>query len=306
MGENSRTPSDFDWNNLKAFLAVARTGKLTAAATRLRSDHTTVARRISAIEQSLGARLFDRSPTGYNLTKDGAQLLTTAEAMESLALTAQAGIGHSDLAVSGAVRIGAPEGFGSYFLAPRMAPLIEQYPGLQVELVAISGVLSLSKREAELAITLSAPSEGRLVARKLTDYRLGLFAAPTYLERRPPIDTLSDLVHHRLIGYIKDLLHAPELDYMATVDVNIDAAFTSSNLIAQFRAAISGVGVCILPKFIAAQEPRLLPVLADEVNIRREFWLTTHADLRNLARVKAVSAFITDSVKAASDIFLGC
>ncbi len=305
LGENPHTRADFDWNDLKAFLAVARTGRLTAAAARLRADHTTVARRIGAVERSLGARLFDRAPTGYSLTADGERLAVTAEAMESLALTARSAIGGADVAAAGAVRIGAPEGFGSYFLAPRLAGLIDRHPGLSVELVAIPGTLSLSKREADVAVTLSAPSEGRLVSRKLTDYRLGLYAAPSYLARRPPIRIRADLAGHRFIGYIQDLLYAPELDYMGAPDVEIAAAITSSNLIAQFQAALAGAGLCILPHFIAAREPGLAAVLPDKVSLTRAFWLTTHADLKGLARVKAVSGFITEAVKAARGVFLG-
>src|SRR3712207_3284461 len=104
--------ADFDWNDLRAFLAVARTGRLTAAAQRLGADHTTVARRITALERSLKAKLFDRAPTGYSLTEHGERLMPQAEAMESLAVAAQAEVGEADLSVSGTVRIGAPEGFG--------------------------------------------------------------------------------------------------------------------------------------------------------------------------------------------------
>ncbi len=156
-----------------------------------------------------------------------------------------------------------------------------------------------------MAVTLSAPSEGRLVTRKLTEYRLGLFAAPRYLERHPPIRARSDLSHHRFIGYIQDLLYAPELDYLATANVDVVATFASSNLIAQFQAALGGAGICILPNFIAAGEPGLTPVLSDQVSLTRTFWLTTHANLRDLVRIKVVSTFIVNAVKAASDVFLG-
>jgi DNA-binding transcriptional LysR family regulator len=118
-----RTLADFNWNDLRAFLAVARTGRLTTAAGRVGMDHTTVARRIAALEDGLGARLFDRSPQGYALTPHGERLMPTAEKIESLTLRAASELGESDQALSGTVRIGAPEGFGSYVLAPLMAKL---------------------------------------------------------------------------------------------------------------------------------------------------------------------------------------
>ena len=295
----------FDWNDLQAFLAVARTGRLTAAAAQLGADHTTVGRRITALEKALKAKLFDRSPTGYGLTEHGERLLPRAEAMESLALSAQGEVGEADLSVSGAVRIGAPEGFGSYFLAPRLAALSERHPELELQIVAMPGVLSLSKREADVAVALSRPREGRLAARKLTDYRLGLYAAPAYLEGRAPITTRRQLGGHRFVGYIEELLYAPELDYLQAPDVEIRAQLKSSNLIAQLRATLAGAGLCVLPEFIAAQEPGLVQVLPDKVCLIRALWLVTHADLRELARVKTVTEFITEAVRAERTLFLG-
>ena len=296
--------ADFDWNDLQAFLAVARTGRLTAAAARLGADHTTVARRITALERGLKAKLFNRSPTGYSLTPQGERLMPSAESIESLALTAQSEVGEADLSVSGTVRIGAPEGFGSYFLAPRMCRLAEAHPDLEIQLVAIPSLLSLSKREADMAIALSPPAEGRLLARKLTDYRLGLYAAPAYLEARPPIESRADLQGQRFIGYIEELLYAPELDYMAAPDVDIVVRLKSSNLIAQLRACLAGAGLCVLPVFIAANEPGLVRVLPQHVGLTRALWLLTHADLKGLARIRAAGDFIVDEVRAARDLFV--
>jgi DNA-binding transcriptional LysR family regulator len=297
--------AEFDWDSLKTFLAVARTGRLTAAAQRLGADHTTVSRRISGLETSLGASLFHRAPTGYTLTSHGERLLSTAEAMESLSLAAQTDVGGADLRVTGAVRIGAPEGFGSAFLAPRLGVLAERHPELRIELVAIAGVFSLSKREADIAIHLSPPAEGRLVARKLTDYRLGLYASHAYLAGTPRIGRREDLPDHRFIGYIEDLLTTSELDYLRQGEIPIDAQIKSSNLIAQLAAARAGAGICVLPHFIAREEPELAPVLPAEVGLTRSFWLVTHADLRNLARVRETADFIVEEAKKAKAAFLG-
>lgn len=295
--------SDFNWNDLRAFLAVARTARLTTAAARLGMDHTTVGRRIAALETGLGARLFDRSPQGYALTPHGERLMPTAERIESLTLTAAADLGEADQAVTGVVRIGAPEGFGSYVLAPLMAPLAERHPGLDIQLVAISGVLSLSKREADIAVTLSTPREGRLVSRKLTDYGLSLYAAPAYLDARPPIRTRADMAGQRFVGYIEDLLYSPELDYMQAPDVDIHVSVQSSNLIAQLQATLAGAGLCVLPDFIAAKQPGLVRVLPDAVHLERSLWLVVHADLRNLARIRVVTDMIAASVRADRDLF---
>ena len=295
--------SDFNWNDLRAFLAVARTARLTTAAARLGMDHTTVGRRIAALETGLGARLFDRSPQGYALTPHGERLMPTAERIESLTLTAAADLGEADQAVTGVVRIGAPEGFGSYVLAPLLAPLADAHPGLDIQLVAISGVLSLSKREADIAVTLSAPREGRLVSRKLTDYGLSLYAAPSYLDARPPIRTRADMEGQRFVGYIEDLLYSPELDYMQAPDVDIHVSVQSSNLIAQLQATLAGAGLCVLPDFIATKQPGLVRVLPDAVHLERSLWLVVHADLRNLARIRVVTDMIAASVRADRNLF---
>lgn len=295
---------EFNWNHLQTFLAVARCGRLTSAAAKLNSDHTTLSRRITGLEQSLDAKLFERFPTGYVLTPEGERLLPVAEQMERLALSAQDEVGGTALALTGTVRIGVPEGFGSYFLAPRICKLADRHDGLALQLIAGPALYSLAKREADVIVTLSRPSEGRLFARKLTDYRLGLYASRSYLADRPPIAGTGDLQQHRFIGYIGDLLYAPELDYLHQINPAISPTIESSNLVAQLRAAVAGAGLCILPDFIALHEPELEPVLAGEVSLIRSFWMVAHADLKDLARIKLSMAFIAEEVSAAADLFL--
>lgn len=296
--------SEFNWNHLQTFLAVARCGRLTSAAARLSSDHTTLSRRITSLEQALDAKLFERLPTGYVLTSEGERLLPVAEQMERLALSAEDEVGGAALALSGPVRIGVPEGFGSYFLAPRISKLADKHPALSLQLIAGPALYSLAKREADVIVTLSRPGEGRLYARKLTDYRLGLYGAKRYLDVRPAIAGVADLQQHRFIGYIGDLLHAPELDYLHKLNPAIVASIESSNLVAQLRAAIAGAGLCVLPDFIAMHEPELVPVLREEVSLTRSFWMVAHADLKDLARIKRTMSFIADEVSDAQASFL--
>jgi DNA-binding transcriptional LysR family regulator len=224
--------------------------------------------------------------------------------METQALAVSSEIGGADLALSGTVRIGAPDGFGTLFLAPRLAAFANQYPDLEVQVVAMPRLLSLSKREADVAISLAPPKEGKIVARKLTDYRLGLYASPDYLERAKPIATADDLHDHDVIGYIDDLIFTPELDYLDEVSKGLRPRLQSSNLVAQMQAALAGAGVCVLPYFVAIQDPRLVPVLPDTVSIVRSFWLIVHADLKEVARIRATMDFLVREVKAARGAFL--
>ncbi len=294
----------FDWNDLKHFLEVARRGKLVLAAKGLRVDHTTVSRRIAALERATGTKLFDKTERGYCLTWAGERLLPVAEEMENAALRAQEDLADGSKQLSGSVRLGAPDGFGSFFLAPRLPYLTGKYPGLEIDLVALPRYLSLSKREADLAVTLARPSTGRLYARKLTDYQLQLFASDEYLEKHGPIHSKKSLRNHQLIGYIDDLIFAPELRYMEAVGKNLHVSFRSTNLIAQRQAVLAGRGICILPRFMTLGDQRFTPVLSDEVRLVRSFWLLIHEDMRGLARVREMADFVTAITRKERNLFI--
>jgi DNA-binding transcriptional LysR family regulator len=293
----------FDWDDLRFFLAVARAGRLTIAARRLGADHATVSRRVTSLEAALKATLFERRPQGYALTAQGERLVIAAEAIESAALAAASEIGGADLALSGAVRIGAPDGFGTLFLAPRAVRLSERYPELEIQLVAMPRLLSLSKREADVAIALSPPKEGKVVARKLTDYRLALYAAPAYLAGAAAIRSAEDLSGHPLISYIDDLIITPELDYLDEIAKGLRPRLQFSTLVAQMHCAMTGAGICVLPHFMAAGRPELVPVLP-EIQLTRTFWLIVHAELKDVARIRAAVDFLVRETRAARAIFL--
>ena len=203
------------------------------------------------------------------------------------------------------MRIGAPDGFGTAFLAPRLAPFADRYPDLDLQLVATARLFSLSKREADIAISLTMPKEGRIVGRKLLDYRLGLYAAPAYLDRHPKITARADLPRHRFVGYIEELLFTPELDYLPQVSPKISARFRSANLIAQLNATLSGFGIAVLPHFMASEHPILKAVLPDEISITRTFFMLMHADSKDLARIRAVADYISEIVERERGLFSG-
>ncbi len=293
----------FDWDDLRFFLAVARAGRLTAAARQLEADHTTVSRRISALEGALRAKLFERRPQGYSLTEQGERLLGLAEGMETQALAVASQVGGADLALSGTVRIGAPDGIGTYFLAPELGALAERHPSLTLQLVALPRTFSLSRREADIAITLEQPTEGRLVSRKLTDYRLRLYASKDYLARHGPMADLADLSGKTLVTYVADLIYSPVLDYFSGLEKYTARRYECASVVAQLEAVRAGVGVGILHDYAVRQFPELQAVLP-EVSYLRTYWLVTHADLRNLRRVEEVYSFILSRVRANRGLFV--
>ena len=294
----------FDWNLIRSFLAITRAGSLTAAAKQLKIDYSTLSRRIVALEGSLGAQLFDRRTSGSSLTEAGERLLETAEKMDHLASSVEQTIGDATLQAAGAVRIGTPDGFGTKFLASRLGMLSDRHPDLSVELVAMPREFSLSKREADIAVSLTQPNEGRLHARKLTDYELGLYASKDYLGGHANIASVADVSSHRFISYIDDLIFSPELEYAHFVSPDLQPAIKSSNLIAQLNSTIAGAGICVLPCFIADDEPKLVRVLRGEFKLVRTFWLVLHSDLRNIARVRVTADFIVEQVAQSHTRFL--
>lgn len=294
----------FDWNLVRSFLAITRAGSLTAAAKTLKIDYSTLSRRIAALEASLGAQLFDRRTSGSSLTEAGQRLLETAEKMDQLATSLEQSIGDATLQAAGAVRIGTPDGFGTKFLAPRLGILSDLHPDLTIELVAMPREFSLSRREADIAVSLTQPNEGRLHARKLTDYELGLYASKAYLANHASIDKMSDVPSHRFISYIDDLIFSAELEYAHFVSPELQPAIKSASLIAQLNSTIAGAGLCVLPCFIAKDEPTLVRVLPKEFKLIRSFWLVLHSDLRNIARIRAAADFIVKEIQQSQPQFL--
>lgn len=292
-----------NWDDVRMFLAVARTGQILAASKRLGVNHATMSRRVTALEEALKTQLLVRRTNGCELTAEGEVFLAAAERMETEMLTAQAHIGRIDSAVAGTVRVGAPDGFGVSFLAPRLGQLTNRYPELKIQLVPVPRSFSLSQREADIAITIEQPEQGRLVSSRLTDYTLGLYASKAYLDQKGRAQTIDELKTHRRIGYVEDLLFSASLNFTGEIMRSWDAAFEVSSATGQTEAVRSGAGIGILHKYIARQYPELERILP-ETAIKRSYWTTYHESARDLMRVRTVVDFIQDAVSAERGIFL--
>ncbi|RUM25974.1 LysR family transcriptional regulator [Rhizobium vallis] len=292
-----------NWDDVRIFLAVARTGQILAASKRLGLNHATLSRRLTLLEEALKTRLLVRRPTGCELTAEGEVFLASAERMETEMLAVQANLGHTDAAIAGTVRVGAPDGFGVSFLAPRMGRLIERHPELKIQLVPVPRSFSLSQREADIAITLERPEQGRLVSSKLTDYTLGLYASRDYLASQGAPADIDALKAHRRIGYVEDLIFTASLNFSSAVMRSWNAGFEISTAIGQTEAVRTGAGIGILHDYIARQYPELQRILP-EVSIRRAYWTTYHETARDLLRVRSVADFLQELVSAERHIFL--
>lgn len=285
------------WDDYRFFLAVARTGQLSLAARQIGVDHTTVARRITSLENALNAKLFDRSPRGYALTVAGHRLVPMAEKLETDAAHARDSISGQHTDLSGRIRIGVPEGVGAFIASKAAQELCEKHPHLRVELLALPQNFSLSKREADFVITVSAPSTGRLKVRKISDYKLHLYGTREYLSRFPPIRRISDLKKLRGIAYVPDLIFDKELDFIPLIDKDMQPHLTSTSVHVQLHAVLNDGGVCILHDFMADQYDTLAKILEKKISFTRTFWLIVHEDYASIERIRVCSTLIVNRMR---------
>lgn len=282
----------FDWDDLRIFLAVARARRVAPAARALGVDATTIGRRIARLSVGLNATLFETVGGERRLTERGQALLAHAEAMESAALAGSGEVAGDSKRLSGQVRLSVAEGFATWVLAAETPRFREQHPDIQLDMVTASGFLNPSKREADIAVMMARPRRGRLTAAKLCDYRLQLYASADYLAAHGAPGSVEALRAHPLIGYVPEFIYAPELDYLIEIGPGLEPALRSTSINVQHRLIASGSGIGVLPRFIGERDRTLAPVLGDEVEIRRSFWLVTHSDVRRLARIDAVARWL--------------
>lgn len=276
-----------DWDDLKVFLAVARGESLSRAGRVLKRDAATVGRRVSKLEADLGLPLFTKSPQGYALTDAGLRLMAHAERAEQAVMSGVDELAGQSGQLSGQVRIGATDGVASFILPQVCAAIQRDHPELELQIVALPRVINLSKREADMAITVSPPQTGRITVQKITDYHLHLAASQAYLAQAAPLERLSDLRNHPVVGYIQDMISYPELDFLE--DLGVERTALASNLVSvQLGLVKQGGGVGVTHDFILPSAPELTRVLTDELSIRRAFYLVRHegdARMERFARV---------------------
>jgi DNA-binding transcriptional LysR family regulator len=295
-----------DWDAIRYFLEVARTQRASGAAQRLGVQHSTVTRRIRSLERTLGVTLFEKSrASGFTPTEEGLRFFAYAEEIESAWLAAQEALSGAARMPSGHVRIGSTEGFGSTILTPLMVDFQRRHPAMTLDILPVPRYISLSKREADIAIALERPQRGPYLCTKLADYELKLYGTQDYLDRHAPIRQPSDLDRHTFIGYVDELLFSDRLRYLDDLVQPSRVSFRSTSVLAQYQAALGGQALAILPCFLAAQDARLQPVLADAIRVTRSFWMYCHEDLRHTRRVMALWDYLKQAIELNRDLLRG-
>ena len=284
------------WDDLKVFLAVARFESLSAAGRTLKIDPATVGRRITRLEEALKLPLFAKSPQGYGLTAQGQRLLERALRAEQEMAAALNDLPGDGAHLSGQIRLGAPDGCANFLLPQVCAQIAAQNPDLEVQIVALPRVFNLSRREADMAIAVSAPLAGRLSVQKISDYKLSLVASKAYLEGAPLIRSADDLRYHRIVGYIQDMIFDKELDYMEEAGLrHVD--LSSNSVSVQFSWIRQGMGLGIVHDFSIPFGQDIVRVLPDHINLTRSFYLIRHEGDRRLDRLNRFAEALTTGMR---------
>lgn len=284
------------WDDLRVFLAVARQESLSGAGRVLKLDPATVGRRVARLETALETPLFVKSPQGYALTDAGERLLIHSEAAEQAMRAGMDALSGSGETLTGQIRIGAPDGCATYVLPQVCAGIARDNPELDIHIVALPRVVNLSRREADMAITVSPPTAGQLLVQKITDYHLHLVAARRYIRQHGAIGSRADLEGQIFVGYIPDMIFDAELDYLNELRVR-RLPLASNSVGVQLRLAAQGEGLCVAHDFALPSHRSLRKVLPDEISFTRSFFLVRHQGDRNSTRLNRFAALLSEGLR---------
>jgi DNA-binding transcriptional LysR family regulator len=278
-----------DWNALRLVLAVARAGGLIGAARALGVDHSTVFRRLQAVEAWLGQPLFERLPGGaYEPTPVARRVAAAAERMEDEALALARDIAGSDHRLTGRLRVTSSETLAHRILTPHLAAFRRAHPGIAVELTLDNRILSLTRREADVALRPLRPKEGDLWGRKLADVAWTVYGASRYVETHGVLVSAVDLKAHPLIGWEDSTAGIKAAEWLNAIAPEPAFVYRTSSLVNQLQAAKAGIGLAVLPCYLGDLEPEVTRALLEPVlELAGELWIVTHADLKRTARVRA-------------------
>jgi DNA-binding transcriptional LysR family regulator len=292
-----------NWDDLRFVLALSKAGSLASAAKVLKVDHTTVGRRVEALEKDLGVRLFARTTRGYVPTAEAERLLPELRSIEASMLAIERGAhAQQHETLEGVVRVTAGETFGACYLAPRLATFGRDHPGLTIELVMGGEVLDLARREADIAVRTFRSKHENLVVRRVGELAHGLYASRAYLAKRP-YKRGGDLAAHPILTASPGA-SVVEAHWVEKLTKGARPALVTNMTNALVEAARAGAGIAVLPRYLGDVEPTLerLP-MADEP--RETLWLTVHRDLRSARRVRVVLDYLIGRLKDDGGLLLG-
>ncbi|MGE2722045.1 LysR family transcriptional regulator [Mycolicibacterium celeriflavum] len=296
-----RRPSADD---LLVLLAVGRSGRYNAAAEELGLNHTTISRRIAALEESVGGRVLARGAGGWELTDLGREALAAAEVIDS-AVRSLAVDAEGDRALEGVVRISATDGFSAYIAAPAAARVQRKHPKVAVEIVTATRRATQQRSGLDVEVVVGEPKVHRARAIRLGDYCLGLYGSRDYLTEHGTPATIADLDRFPLVYFIDSMLQVDDLDAATSFAPAMRESVTSTNVFVHVEATRAAAGLGLLPCFMADRHDDLVRVLATDVSVRLTYWLVTRGETLRRPEVAAVVEAIRDRVHDQHDVLLG-
>jgi DNA-binding transcriptional LysR family regulator len=299
------TPNLMKWDDLRVFLEVARQGSVHSAAKRLRLDHSTVCRRVGKLESRLSLKLLDRTRRGVVVRPEAKALLKHIREMENQAVSLEEKAAPATSEAAQTVRIATMEGIASCYLARRIPTLARTNGKVQVELVSIPQTVDLSRREADVFLSFFNPNSRGLKSSLFGHFALHLYCAPDYVRRHGEPSDIEDLQDHTYVGYIDDLLAIHAVRWLDEVVTSPKMGFRSNSILAQRNAAVGGMGIVLLPTFVATGENGLVRVLPDKVSVRREIWVSVRTEQSHLSRIKTVLQFLKRTIADDADFLNG-
>jgi DNA-binding transcriptional LysR family regulator len=284
MPERKRT-ADLDWEDIRYFVALARHGSLSGTARALRVNHATVARRVASLETKLGRALFDRRADGYALTAEGKAVLDEAQVMDEAALSVLRRL-DAGTELSGLVRLTAARVLAEGFIIDRLGELHTRYPALDLELISDARVISLARRQADIALRLGLPKDSDLIGRRVAKIAFGFYASPAYR------DQLAKGQEPELIGFDDESDFIFEAAWLARQFQATRFVFRTNSQTSQAAAARAGYGVALLPRYLAVNDPRLVKISLGQRLPERDVWLLVRRDLAKVPRIRAVADYL--------------
>ncbi|GGC47456.1 LysR family transcriptional regulator [Brevibacterium sediminis] len=288
---------DTNPNDLLVLLAVSRTAKFTTAAHNLGLTHSTVSRRIAALEKSLGGRVLARSDDGWELTDLGERAVAVAEQMEN-AVAELESPGQGPETVSGVVRMTATDGFSAYVASPAVAKLRRRHPGLSVEIVTVTRQALQQRSGLDIEVVVGEPRVHRAEAIELGDYELGLYASRDYLAASGTPSSVEEVSDHRLVYFVDSMLQVDDLDAPRRLFPEMKDALTSTNVFVHVEATRAGAGIGFLPCFMADRHPDLVRLFPESVAERLPYWLVLRPDSMRRPAIAAVVQGLKDEMLA--------
>lgn len=285
------------WDLYRYFLAVAETGSLSAAARQLSVSQPTVGRQISELEARLETRLFERASHGYFLTAAGQQIKSkigeTAAGFQDI----ESQIRGMDKSLSGLIRFSATEGFGSYWLTPKISEFQKNYPNIRFELTLDISIIDLRKRESDVALRLVNPRSSDLIGRRVGKAGFGLYGSREYLERRGYPQSVDDLKNHDFIGWQQIRDNIALMKALSEIVGEANIKFQCNTVAAQIAAVNNGIGLFLAPHYLVPKDDMIVRLFPDKINQSIDMWLLTHRDLIGTSRIRVFLDFLYEQFR---------